>query len=1072
MTLWIRLIAIACAVALLGSCASSRKHSAAEVSRVGDQSRFFAMNAITPYHHWVGGGEARAQAVSEMQINLDRAKKLGASSVRVDMWWHVIEPERGVWDWELTDQVVASMVEREIEPYPILCYHSAWSENSTSPATPDERTAFANYAGNIAKRYADDLYYYEVWNEPNISPFWNPAPNAKDYALLLKSTYEAVKEADPDSMVVAMCTAGPDYSFIESVYREGAADYCDAISWHHYSNHFNESEMEHEIEKIREIMGRYGDGDKPLLLTESGLSTGPGPVLREVTQEEQASWIVKKHLLAKARGVHQFYHFKLQDDRSETNPDGYWGLVTHDRKDKLSAWTYGAMTTLLKEAEFLGFASNTVAEPGREGDAEVQVYRLPGGEIAAAAWVRGDGDDLTIRLPSETTLRVENIVGGFVENAPTTGKHAMIRLARDPLYIRDLGPPGERLVGVTFDPPVVNLLPGRSRPVTVEVRNPAGDPLKLDLSSLTNTPEGSGISVNGLPSTLEVPAGKTVRHSFNISLASHAEPFRLARLRRNQDGNVVWGLDIRYQEPFSVDIRGNGSTGNVELTAEVRNNLREPLAGTVSWRINGIAESVESDFGPLSSTRVFDNETFSFPPNEGENVVTCVAFDDEGGQGTKTYRVYGQEMVEEPPVIDGQFGDWNDPPVVRMRLSKQDSEQKRHIPFASDEDFKGDIRVLWTNTHLYVGADVTDSTPLLNPYEGTDVWKGDSLELYIGFPGPTNMTAYPPGYHQVVISPGNDGRDGFAWNFRALDREALPDGHRIPGSEVAASRTDNGYILEAAIPLEEFGVTAREGQVVAFDMHLNNRFSHASGSNDAVLIWNGDRDNWRDPTDWGAAVILPDPSKRPRTSRGQLHGGETTLIISPDATKDVAYKTPLPVEKSEYATNLPDWLELSLPFRGSHDVATGYGFESDSWTHQTIGNTRSANDFYCIDVNMPEGTPILAAAPGRIAQSNRRGDSYGHYVVIDHGGGYQSIYAHLSSREFDVDLGEPMTQVERGQVIGHSGQSGTSWPHLHFGLHKDARASHSGANVGGKTVCPEPLGGYYGIRKGHVLSSN
>jgi len=56
------------------------------------------------------------------------------------------------------------------------------------------------------------------------------------------------------------------------------------------------------------------------------------------------------------------------------------------------------------------------------------------------------------------------------------------------------------------------------------------------------------------------------------------------------------------------------------------------------------------------------------------------------------------------------------------------------------------------------------------------------------------------------------------------------------------------------------------------------------------------------------------------------------------------------------------------------------------------------------------------------------GSGYGHYVTIDHGGGIQTLYSHLSSTA--VNKGDKVT---RGQVIGYNGSSGNATtPHLHF----------------------------------------
>jgi murein DD-endopeptidase MepM/ murein hydrolase activator NlpD len=83
-----------------------------------------------------------------------------------------------------------------------------------------------------------------------------------------------------------------------------------------------------------------------------------------------------------------------------------------------------------------------------------------------------------------------------------------------------------------------------------------------------------------------------------------------------------------------------------------------------------------------------------------------------------------------------------------------------------------------------------------------------------------------------------------------------------------------------------------------------------------------------------------------------------------------------------------------------------------------------------IDISVPEGTPIRAAADGTVIlmQSEYESGGYGNYTCIDHGGGLSTCYAHQSS--FATSVG---AHVSQGDVIGLSGNTGHSTgPHLHF----------------------------------------
>ncbi len=80
-----------------------------------------------------------------------------------------------------------------------------------------------------------------------------------------------------------------------------------------------------------------------------------------------------------------------------------------------------------------------------------------------------------------------------------------------------------------------------------------------------------------------------------------------------------------------------------------------------------------------------------------------------------------------------------------------------------------------------------------------------------------------------------------------------------------------------------------------------------------------------------------------------------------------------------------------------------------------------------MDIPAPRGTSILAARGGQVVTSARH-SSYGNYVVIDHGNGNSTLYAHMSSRA--VSEGQIVTQ---GQVIGYVGSTGSSTGnHLHL----------------------------------------
>jgi murein DD-endopeptidase MepM/ murein hydrolase activator NlpD len=111
-------------------------------------------------------------------------------------------------------------------------------------------------------------------------------------------------------------------------------------------------------------------------------------------------------------------------------------------------------------------------------------------------------------------------------------------------------------------------------------------------------------------------------------------------------------------------------------------------------------------------------------------------------------------------------------------------------------------------------------------------------------------------------------------------------------------------------------------------------------------------------------------------------------------------------------------------------AASGYG-----WRIHPIYKIRKFHEG--MDFTSPTGTHVYVTADGMVTEVERNPDrGYGNKIMVDHGFGYKTLYAHLEG--FDVKLGQ---KVKRGDVIGFVGSTGLSTaPHLHYEVHKNGRA--------------------------------
>ncbi len=89
-----------------------------------------------------------------------------------------------------------------------------------------------------------------------------------------------------------------------------------------------------------------------------------------------------------------------------------------------------------------------------------------------------------------------------------------------------------------------------------------------------------------------------------------------------------------------------------------------------------------------------------------------------------------------------------------------------------------------------------------------------------------------------------------------------------------------------------------------------------------------------------------------------------------------------------------------------------------------------------IDFTAPTGTPIYVTGDGTVERVENRKGGYGKNVIIDHGYGYKTLYAHMS--KIDVKRGQKVT---KGEVIGKVGNTGlSSGPHLHYEVRYKGKA--------------------------------
>jgi hypothetical protein len=130
------------------------------------------------------------------------------------------------------------------------------------------------------------------------------------------------------------------------------------------------------------------------------------------------------------------------------------------------------------------------------------------------------------------------------------------------------------------------------------------------------------------------------------------------------------------------------------------------------------------------------------------------------------------------------------------------------------------------------------------------------------------------------------------------------------------------------------------------------------------------------------------------------------------------------------------------PPMSEYKLNSGFGYRKDPLNRRRALHTG-------LDFGGPRNAPVLATAPGEVIEASRAG-AYGIMVVVDHGMGLQTRYAHLSKAM--VRVGDKVTIHQQIGVMGRTGRA--TGPHLHYEIRLDGRPLNPAAflDAGGQLV--------------------
>jgi len=250
---------------------------------------------------------------ADLNERFNDINQLGASWIRVDFSWRVIQPDDpNNYDWDLYDRLVRAANDHNLKILAVINYTPAWAresqcaelvrrEESAQKCIPRSNEEFATFSRALAIRYKDtNVRAWEIWNEPNLTGHWKSAQagaiavNPEKYANMANAAASQIRHNYEDSVIIAGGLAplfepkksvGMSQSdYLAAVLPQLQPEWFDGIAIHPYSwpampnkvadyNAFYSVDNGKPEINLRSIMAHAGWAEKEIWGTEYGAST-------------------------------------------------------------------------------------------------------------------------------------------------------------------------------------------------------------------------------------------------------------------------------------------------------------------------------------------------------------------------------------------------------------------------------------------------------------------------------------------------------------------------------------------------------------------------------------------------------------------------------------------------------------------------------------------------------------------------------------------------------------------------------------------------------------------------------
>jgi polysaccharide biosynthesis protein PslG len=373
-------------------------------------------------------------------LALDLAREAGFRFARADLLWERIE-RGGTYRFLAYDALMNALEARGMGALLILDYGHP-DHGGKVPRTPEDIAAFGRFAEASARHFKGRDVRYEIWNEPDIAPFWPPKPNVQEYVTLLREAVSAIHRADPAAKVVSGGVSRFDLKFLQKAIDPGLAAGLSAIGVHPYPKGGPER-IGPEIEKLRK-WARQSFGERlEIWDTEWGYSStnsagrAPGNGHSDEGRLQQARLAVREILTVWNVEFPLGVWYDLQDDGPDAgNPEQNYGLLDANGAAKPAVRAVRTVLTAVRGRRYAGMIQH--APSG------MHAMRFDGpADVLFIVWNDTAGKRQTIRYTKENLVSVTSWMSSTVEPKADSSRETQMEIddASGPIYLLWKHPP-------------------------------------------------------------------------------------------------------------------------------------------------------------------------------------------------------------------------------------------------------------------------------------------------------------------------------------------------------------------------------------------------------------------------------------------------------------------------------------------------------------------------------------------------------------------------------------------------------------------------------------------------------